>query len=74
MVPMNIGLASPALVAFTSGGGYYFIITCTIVGQLPKLFLTSSISIGIEELMLPSLQNTLTGGVVKTCGLLPWSI
>jgi hypothetical protein len=75
LAPMDItGLASPALVAFTSSGAYYYIITCTITGQLPKLFLTSDISLGIEELVAPGVQDTLTGGVVEECGLLPWSI
>ncbi|KAE9378538.1 hypothetical protein N431DRAFT_554693 [Stipitochalara longipes BDJ] len=74
LAPMAVGLASPSLVAFTSSGAYYYIITCTITGQFPKLFLARQVALGIELLMTPGLQNTLTGGVVETCGLLPWTI
>jgi hypothetical protein len=74
LAPIDVGLASPALVAFTSSGAYYYTITCIITEQLPKLFLASNVTSGIEELMNPALQDTLTGGSVEECGLLPRTI
>jgi hypothetical protein len=65
-------LATPALVAFTSSGAYYFIITCTITGQLPMLFLATQATLGIQ--LLQGATPAFTGGVVEECGLLPWSI
>jgi hypothetical protein len=75
LVPIKIASAAyPILVAFTSAGDMYYIVTCTIEEQLPKLFLVENISTGVAALTDPAQQDTLTGGVVDECGWLRWSI
>jgi hypothetical protein len=73
LTPVDIGLASPVLLASTSAGDYYYVVTCLIDEQLPKLFLVSDPVAGLATLEDPALQDTLTGGDVTQCGLLPLS-
>jgi hypothetical protein len=72
LAPLNIGFASPAFVAFTSDGKFYFVVACIIDEQLPKLFLVQDVTSGIATLMDPAMQSTITGGVVTQCRPVPW--
>jgi hypothetical protein len=75
LAPLTIPAAPyPILIAFTSAGDFFYIVTCIIEDQLPKLFLVQNLSEGIAALMDPAQQSTVTGGVVDMCGWLRWSV
>jgi hypothetical protein len=50
----------------------YYLATCIIEGQLPKVFLVQDPVAGLAVLIGSAQQTTITGGVVDLCGLLRW--
>jgi hypothetical protein len=74
LVPIAVAQGKFAYVAVTSDGQVYWLITCLLDAQMPKVFLAKDISVGAATLMDQSLETTLTGGNVTSCGYVPWGV
>lgn len=49
-------------------------VVCDIVGQIAKLFLVADIEKGLLKLMAEELRNTITGGEVSKCNVIPLTV
>lgn len=50
-------------------GGHYFLVLCNFEGQEDKMFAVRDPQKGVSVLESPDVRFTITGGVVKSCGL-----
>jgi hypothetical protein len=72
LVSIEVG-NKKVLVAMTSAGDTYFPVTCLYdEPQFPKVFLAKDLS-GLQTLVDPNLNMTVTGGTVTQCGAISWS-
>jgi hypothetical protein len=74
LVPITVAQGQSAYIAVTSDGQVYWLITCVIDAQTPKVFLVKDITAGAAKLMDQSLATTFPGGNVTECGYVPWGI
>lgn len=74
LIPIQVAKGGHAYVAVTSDGAVFFMITCLLDTQFPKVFVAKNITAGAATLMVPALAGSLTGGNVTSCGYLPWGV
>lgn len=74
LMPITVTQGKFAYVAVTSDGQVYWLVTCLLDTQMPKVFLAKDITSGAATLMDQSLATTLTGGNVTSCGYVPWGV
>ena len=74
LIPITIPeQADSVLVAMDYTQNIYYLVTCILEMQFPKLFLVKSLGEGIEILQSQAMQTVLTGGEVSECSLIPWT-
>jgi hypothetical protein len=73
LVPIDVGKGIQALIGFELNLSLYYVVTCLIEAQLPKLFLVKDLNAGIATLSHPANNGTIIGGKVNACGFTPWS-
>lgn len=74
LAPLNYDANSKtqdAYVAIDTLGNVFFPVTCDIQDQPSKVFLVADVTTGLQKLLDPSLRNTVTGGRVESCYVLP---
>jgi hypothetical protein len=74
LAPIQVGSGEQAYVAVTSNGEVYWLITCLLDAQMPKVFVASDIEAGVVTLMDPALAGVLTGGNVTDCDYMAWGV
>ncbi|KAH8648137.1 hypothetical protein BGZ60DRAFT_535039 [Tricladium varicosporioides] len=68
LTPLKLADGSSSYVATTTDGQLFYLITCLIAEQYPKVFLAKDPVVGATKLQDPALAMTLTGGNVTQCG------
>lgn len=68
LVPLKLADGSYSYVATTTDGQLFYLVTCLIDEQYPKVFLAKDPILGAARLKDPTLATTLTGGNVTVCG------